>query len=35
MAKRSVSLGLKGAASAAVLPWVAQATICHWLTKSV
>ena len=32
--EQRVSRGLNGAASAAVRPWRAQATICHWLTRS-
>jgi hypothetical protein len=31
----SASFGLNGATSAAVLPWRAQAMICHWFTMSV
>jgi hypothetical protein len=33
-ASSSVSLRLNGATSPAVRPWRAQATICHWLTRS-
>ena len=34
MANSCASFGLKGAASAAVLPWRAAAMICHWFTRS-
>ena len=34
MENSAASLGLNGAASAAVRPWRAQAMICHWLTRS-